>query len=203
MTAASQESFERRMRRVRTWLTRAQQEDDDPDAAFIFYWIALNAAYATDGPRDPTETERDRLDRYFKSIVALDSEHTVFGAIWTRFSHEIRMLIGNKHVFQPFWNHHASRGCDNWNAQFESEDRVVYTALGTRDTRVILNVLFNRLYVLRNQLMHGGARWKSPVNRTQVVDGERVIAFLVPLFINLMTAHPEIDWGPLEYPEVP
>ncbi len=29
--------FNNRMRRATSWLTRAEQEADDPDAAFIFY----------------------------------------------------------------------------------------------------------------------------------------------------------------------
>ena len=41
-----QNPFNLRMRRATSWLARAEQERDDPDAAFIFYWIAFNAAYA-------------------------------------------------------------------------------------------------------------------------------------------------------------
>ena len=31
-----------RMRRAASWLTRAEQEPNDPDAAFIFYWMKFN-----------------------------------------------------------------------------------------------------------------------------------------------------------------
>lgn len=30
------------MRRAASWLTRAEQEPNDPDAAFIFYWMKFN-----------------------------------------------------------------------------------------------------------------------------------------------------------------
>ena len=70
------------------------------------------------------------------------------------------------------------------------------------DTKVVLNNLLDRLYVLRNQLMHGGATWRGSVNRAQVGDGARIMAFLVPLFVGLMMSHPEIDWGPPDYPVV-
>lgn len=32
---------------------------------------------------------------------------------------------------------------------------------------MILSILFDRLYVLRNQLVHGGATWNSDVNPTR------------------------------------
>ena len=71
-----------------------------------------------------------------------------------------------------------------------------------RDTRTILSELFDRLYVLRNQIMHGGATWKGSVNRPQVRDGARIMAFLVPRFASLMMSNPRIDWGPPRFPVV-
>ena len=35
------------VQRALSWLDRAENSTDDPDGAFIFYWIAFNAAYAT------------------------------------------------------------------------------------------------------------------------------------------------------------
>lgn len=78
----------------------------------------------------------------------------------------------------------------------------MYRALGRRETRTILSELFDRLYVLRNQIMHGGATWKGSVNRPQVRDGARIMAFLVPRFASLMMSNPRIDWGPPRFPVV-
>ena len=50
--------------------------------------------------------------------------------------------------------------------------------------------------------MHGGATWHGSVNRAQVGDGARIMAFLVPLFVSLMMANPDEDWGPPDYPVV-
>ena len=193
-----------RMRRALSWLGRAEKEtkDGDDDAAFIFYWIAFNAAYAKDRPRLPESTERHHFAGYFDTLLTLDAHHAIYDAIWERFSDSIRVLLNNKFVFQPFWNHHAGLGYDNWEFTFEAGRRDVFDALGSRDTRVILNTLFDRLYVLRIQLMHGGSTWKSSVNRDQVRDGARILAFLVPLFVGLMMSRPEIDWGPPDYPVV-
>ena len=81
-------------------------------------------------------------------------------------------------------------------------------ALGNRDnrteanTRRILTTLFNRLYVLRNQCMHGSATWQGSVNRDQVRSGAKIMGTLMPLFTDLMMSSPNIDWGEPEYPVV-
>ena len=63
-----------RMRRALSWLGRAEKEtkDGDDDAAFIFYWIAFNAAYAKDRPRLPESTERHHFADYFDTLLTLD-----------------------------------------------------------------------------------------------------------------------------------
>ena len=191
-----------RVHRALSWLERAEREPDDPDAAFVFYWIAFNAAYAQDRPRSLDSTERNHFSDFFDTILSLDSGHAIYDAIWERFSDSIRVLLDNRFVFQPFWNHHAGRGHENWEHAFERSKRRVQEALAARDTGVILSTLFDRLYVLRIQLMHGGASWRSSVNRDQVRDGARILAFLVPLFVGLMMSRPDIDWGPPDYPVV-
>jgi len=41
-----EESFSIRIHRSLSWLNRAEQEDKDIDAKFIFIWISLNSAYS-------------------------------------------------------------------------------------------------------------------------------------------------------------
>ena len=120
-----------------------------------------------------------------------------------RFSGPIRLLLNNKFVFQPFWRHHNQpRRYANWENFFVRDQKMIGRALACQDTRVVLSILFDRLYVLRNQLFHGGATWNSSVNRRQVQDGANIMAFLVPRFIDLMMDHPEAGWGPPYYPVV-
>ena len=64
------------------------------------------------------------------------------------------------------------------------------------------STLFDRFYVLCNQLIHGGATYNSSVNRDQVRDGRRIVAFLVPILVSLMVSNPEVDWGAPYYPVV-
>ena len=195
-----------RARRFTSWLKRAEQEMDrcDYDAAFIFYWIAFNAAYA-DG-RSETLLERresDVFSDYFGKIIQLDSQRKVYNAVLEQFWEPMVELLKNKYIFRPFWDfHNGLPGNADWESRFRSDQRRVARALECRDTREILRILFYRLYVLRNQLVHGGATWEGSVNRAQVTDGAMIMASLVPLFIKLMMDNPDTIWPPPPFPLV-
>lgn len=192
-----------RVHRAISWLQRAENEEEDYDAAFIFYWVSFNAAYAGDQEEYSIIGERSVFSEYFEKMISLDTKHEIYNAIWDKFSASIRLLLDNKYVFQPFWKHHnQAQGFEDWNERFEKSKSRISAAMGSRDTKLILTTLFDRLYVLRNQLIHGGATWNSKVNRSQVQDGAKILAFLVPIFIDLMMDNPDADWGAPSYPVV-
>jgi hypothetical protein len=83
-----------------------------------------------------------------------------------------------------------------------TSQRTINRAVALKDTAKILSVLFDRLYVLRNQLIHGGATWNSSVNRSQVKDGAALLGVLLPVFINIMMDNPDHDWGTPYYPVI-
>ena len=72
----------------------------------------------------------------------------------------------------------------------------------TKDTAKILMIVFDRLYVLRNQMVHGGATWNSSVNRSQVRDGVSILSSLLPIFIDIMLENHDYDWGQPLYPVI-
>lgn len=192
-----------RVHRALSWLHRAETAKEDDDAAFIFYWIAFNAAYANELRDGDLEGERSVFTEYFGRLTSLDQENRIYDAIWQRFPQEIRLLLENRYVFQPFWRHHNREpGYEAWHSSFKRSKRRVAVALKEQDTKAILSTLFDRLYVLRNQLVHGGATWNSAVNRDQVRDGARILGALVPVFIDLMMDNPSATWGAPYYPVI-
>ena len=192
-----------RVHRALSWYGRAEQETDDSDVRFILLWIGFNAAYAADVER-ALYGERDHFQHFFQSLIALDSEQRIYDAVWDRFPNEIRLLLNNKYVFAPFWAHHNGiPGNGNWADRLAASQKVVASAMAKRDTAKILSVMFDRLYVLRNQLIHGGATWNSSVNRDQVRDGAAVMGCLLPVFIDIMMDHPDRGWDMPHYPVIP
>ena len=194
-----------RVHRAISWVQGAEQarRHEDCDAALICYWIGFNAAYGQRTSLREQFAEREVFEWYFGQIVRLDGRKVVYHAIWQRFSDAIRSLIDNRYVFAPFWrSQHDEAGGEDWQPQFEQARHRINRALATEDTVAILITLFDRLYVLRNQLMHGGATWNGEVNREQVRDGANILACLVPHFVDLMMDHPDAGWGLPPYPVV-
>jgi hypothetical protein len=191
-----------RVHRALSWLGRAQDESSDLDVRFILLWIGFNAAYAADIDA-ALAGERDQFKAFFADLVKLDREHRIYDAVWKRFPNEIRLLLNNKFVFSPFWAHqNGVPGNTDWADRLAASHRAVTGAIRRHDTPRILSVIFDRLYVLRNQLIHGGATWNSSANRDQVRDGAAVLGWLLPIFIDIMMDHPEHEWGMPNYPVV-
>lgn len=196
-----------RMRRAISWIGRADGEfqDKDYDAAFVFYWIAFNAAYGDDDPDADYPSERADYNRYFGEIVTLDLKagNRVRKTLGEQgFSDLTKRLLNNKFVFREFWLHINERVTVDWKRELDDRNREATQALRQGDSRIFLRILFDRLYVLRNQLLHGGATWTSSRNRHQVEDGARTLEYLIPLFIDIMLDNPESDWKNPWYPVV-
>ncbi len=67
----------------------------------------------------------------------------------------------------------------------------------------MLYVIFNRLYTLRNQIMHGGSTYNSSVNRAQIQDGCNILTALLPAFMHILLENEKIiDLGKPFYPVV-
>jgi hypothetical protein len=190
-----------RIHRAISWIRRAEAEDEDPDLRFILLWVAFNAAYARE--LGEMESQRGQLRIYLDRMVALDGDRRLHQALFKQFTGPIRTLIDNRYVFEPFWSaQRAPADAPNWEERFAAGKRRAMKALIEGETALLLSIVFDRLYVLRNQLVHGGATWNSQVNRAQVRDGANLMAVLVPRLVALMIEHPDVDFGPINYPVV-
>ncbi|MFM7912230.1 MAG: hypothetical protein ACKO9W_08590, partial [Bacteroidota bacterium] len=90
----------------------------------------------------------------------------------------------------------------NWEAGFQRSIADANNALSKKKVAYLLRIVLDRLYVLRNQLIHGGATYKSQVNRAQVRDGANLLTALLPVMIELMMVNGEEDWGRIYFPVV-
>lgn len=131
---------------------------------------------------------RFAMDRFFQEILRADAENTIYTAIWERFSGPVRMLMGNPGLFQPYLDElNREPSVADWSAEFTRRNRELRFALRYRHrTYATLSRIFDRLSTLRNQLMYGAAKWGSSRNRESVRDARTIMAFLVPVFLNIM-----------------
>ena len=204
-----EDSMALRMRRATSWLQRAEMSmaagvDEGYDSACIFYWISLNAAYAQDIPlglsKGKNWTETDEFKTFADKAVEQDTGNSLARLIFDDAREIVLRLTEDIYLYKGFWL--ARNGVysgQGWRNRFERERNSTRQYLMRRDYRLvreILPVIFDRLYVLRNQLIHGGATWKSSVNRSQVELGAMVMASLVPAIISIMLENSNEDWGP-------
>lgn len=189
-----------RLHRAISWLQCADKYNDDHDIGFITLWIAFNACYGAD---DDAESlgERASFARFIKQLVELDADKKIYNCLWMNYSKFVKALINNQYVYAPFWKSQRA-GDEAWKASFEKSKKLAMNALSAKDTALLLEIILDRLYVLRNQLIHGGATYQSQVNRDQVQDGRRMLAELLPIFIKIMLDSDEKDWGPIYFPVI-
>ena len=208
-----------RLRRSISWLERANAEGG-VDAKCVFLWIAFNAAYAVDRNTDFSRTaeqgnERQSRRRYFAKVVPLDAER-IYGRLANDLNGPILELIGNEYVYHDFWTSLGDEpfdwtkwpGRDRFDQDLDEVDRRLHRYRNKRrtskppihDAKRVLAVLFDRLYVLRNQLMHGCATYQGHLNRQQVRGGALILSSLVPVFLDIMADNPHEDWGAVSFP---
>ena len=112
-------------------------------------------------------------------------------------------MLDNPYVYHPFRQHqNGVPGYDDWEQKLERSRTAINHALREHGTARILSILFDRLYVLRNQLVHGGATWNSDGNRDEVRAGASLLGFLLPIFVDLMMDNPQHEWPMPTYPLV-
>ena len=159
-----------RLRRSLSWLQRAVRETDDIDASFIFHWISFNAAYAGGYSKNEEHREASAFNIFFKKLVRHDTDKKIHSLICYRLIDELNRALNNEHIFDNFWREDKLHKSNAWSEAFKKSNERASIARNQKETTVILSILFQRIYVLRNQMFHGSATWQGIVNRRQVID---------------------------------
>lgn len=194
-----------RVHRSLSWLDRATM-CDDLDGKLIFLWIAFNAAYARDsGPKEHNEQhdERKAYRRFFKKLCDLDKENRIDNLIWNEFANSIRGLLDNRYIHPVFWEYQRGKVTEKkWKASFYGAKSRAKRHLESHSTLGILNIVFSAIYMLRNQLVHGGATWDGELNREQIRDSARFMEKFVIAMLDIMVEEREFPWERAPYPPV-
>lgn len=118
---AQPDSTRVRLHRAISWLNRAEQEDEDTDARFLFLWIALNAAYAQEFGFE--NAEREQLRRFFDALLRHDKQGSLQDILFKQFPGPIRTLIGI-----ALSMHASGRHCGNMTAATSGQSALPRTS---------------------------------------------------------------------------
>lgn len=148
-------------------------------------------------------SEQSTFKAFLEKLCGLDNNKRIDSLVWKEFSGSIRLLLDNPFVFETYWDFQRGKISEaEWKERFDKGKRIAQSALASGNTPTLLGVIFNRIYTLRNQLIHGGATWNGSINRDQLRDCTKLLGKLVPLFIELMMGNPNTSWGDVNYPMV-
>ena len=195
------EGFYIRLHRAISWLKAAEENNDCQDLQIISYWISLNSCYAISGDVDRS-AESSKLTEFFEKVIEADKHGTIYELFWTEFPGMIRVLLNNQYIYKRYWLYQRGQ-VSSWKEEFERDNLRAVRLLQNPDRSVeLIQLVMRRLYQMRNQLIHGGATYKSSVNRDQVRDSANLLGRLIPLIIEIMLDNPEEAWGEIYYPVV-
>jgi hypothetical protein len=195
------EVYSIRLHRAISWIKAAEEQEKNQDLRLICLWVATNSLYAMDEARFEAMAERERFADFVDRLVELDTEERLYNLLWNKFSGPVRMLVENKYVYSPFWDFQRGEARD-WERGFERSIADANQALSKKNVNYLLRIVLDRLYVLRNQLVHGGATYKSKINRFQVRDGGNLLMTILPVIIEIMMNHQQEEWGRIYYPPI-
>ena len=193
-----------RLHRSESWSDRAQRfyDEDDPDSAFLFYWIAFNALYSMNHMGDEDTVEKQVQRDFITAVHHLDIRGRLYDFAWEKTSDSIRNLLNNAFIYGPYWREVNEKPDEShWQARLRADGKRALQALREQGSvNELLARLFDRLNVLRNQLAHGSATYHGSVNREQVKTGASFLHGIMPIFQDIFREHPDEDWGEPPYP---
>lgn len=196
-----------RMHRSLSWLKAAAEQiaDDNLDQAFINLWISFSACFYIEG--------EEPIAPFIEKIVILDEHQKIYDCLWHEYSGSVKALIKNPYVFAEFWqaqraqlqqkaNGQVGMGEAAWRRSFDQSSVEALNYLSRKKVAPLFSIVLDRLYVLRNQVLQGGATYQSRVNREQVSDGVNLLASIMPIIIGIMLDGADQDWGEIAYPVI-
>lgn len=195
-----------RMHRVCKWFEEGQalRQGGHLDMACIACWVGFNALYARWG--EPETFELTRIKACLGTLHRLDKEEFLLGFALME-KKRIEAIFNHPFLSHYLWQERLRAG-DGHDAELDLTEFVQGNdALRwLREGRLLrlLEGLLGRVYVLRNQLVHGGATPGSKVNRTQIeLVGPVLENFLAAVIqIQIHAENQFEDWGRVPYPVV-
>lgn len=217
-----------RLQRSSSWLSKAMQMDSDPEARFIFMWIALNALCGVRQEVLKTEwweSEKNLLPHLYRKqgvdmdsrelewflwrVCGLDLGQGMLKRLLRTYQSDIRIILQTEYLMPNYWSwEHGENEVEKWKESGRTAvERVIRSNANREATyRVLCEIIAWRLRTLRNQLFHGSATHTHSKRRAagkgELEAGSRFLEELIWRFLVLMAgpSGQARDWPPCRYP---
>lgn len=218
-----------RLQRTCSWLAKAKQINGDPEAKFIFLWIALNALCGVRDDvlktgwwrsearlRPPLNDQQgdDKVPRelewFLWRICGLDTAGTILRSVIESRWSDVETVIKARYIMSYYWNG-SWQTEEDVDKRKKSSMRIVNDAnslVSNREKiyRALCEIFIWRLRTLRNQLMHGCTTDAHSKRRasgeSELEAGSRLLEELIWGFLVIITGESgrATYWPPCPYP---
>lgn len=192
------QGFSIRMWRAISWRERAESFDaSDPEGRFISNWIGFNALYGRLDDEGKPWGDRESWGAFLAQVWRLDHEGRVRRILGKR-ENQIFKLIENRFVSSDFWETGTSAL-----PKIKKQLKQAIVCYHTPRMLSVLQLLFERLYVMRIQVFHGASTKGGKLNRRVIQSSSTILLDLLPAMISIMIDHGvEEEWGTISFPPV-
>lgn len=205
------ENNQRRIERMDTWMRPAEEASGERDAhlRFLFYWIAYEAAYQTDSERNHGKLRKDLHGK-----LVYHCKEKLQGILRAQ-KDDILCILALRQAHPSFWRSRAeeNKGVTTpkqWETKFKERLGAEMRRLDTSVCRDVMNseisatldVLFENLNVVRNQVIHGASSGPNSRGWTQVDVGARLLGTFVPCIREAIKDNIDGNWGEPPFPRV-
>ena len=154
------QGFSIRVWRAISWLERAESFDaSDPEGGFISTWIGFNALYGRLDDEGKPWGDRESWGSFLAQVWRLDHEGRIRRILGKR-ENQILKLIENRFLSSDFWESGNSAL-----PKIKKQLKQAMVCYHTPRMLSVLQLLFERLYVMRVQVFHGASTKGGKLNR--------------------------------------
>ena len=183
-----------RVSRALSWYQRSEASDTD-DETLLYSFIAFNALYSQNNRKD-----KEAKSQFWGKLQNSEKKEYLF-ELASKNMEELEGILSFWYLSSEYWNDSGGYAEKSDKLQRESE----YTMSKTRRQITMKNVTplrlsMDRIYLLRNQIMHGMAAYLDSYNRSQVKICAEFLHSLTGSIIRIVIEDDKQYWGKVSYP---
>jgi len=190
-----------RMHRCFSWMKSAERHHgvEDYDCALLTHWVAFNGLY---GQWDGINREPKPDIKCWKDFIDQINSVDAAGLLTTFIENQrdlILEILDNEYINKYFWEDPTETQA----IKSKKDHRSAKAWYRDGKFDVIIKRALGRVYVLRCQIMHGGATHGSKLNRDTIALCDDLIRQMLPVIITIITRNgKDQNWGAICYPPI-
>jgi hypothetical protein len=188
-----------RVHRAFSWLAGIEELNDDQhaDQRLLYQWIAFNALYGQAQQGQPDmPPDRANWQSFLRRVLELDGRRRLIDMLKTH-KPLVLCILGDEFLSKYFWQDPSAERAGRAKRTRQFAERWY----AEHDYGQLLLETMDRVYLLRCQLVHGGATMGGKLNRKLLRHCNVFLGWLMPAILQVWVDFgADLDWGPMAYP---